>query len=377
VRIAFLNWRDVRSPRAGGAERVTYEIATRLARRGYDVTCLSSVGEGLPASEVVGGVKIVRRGTEQTTRLHAPIFVRRLRPDVVVEEINTLPYFAPVWSDVPVLLFMHQLAREVWWYEAPRFARPLGWLAEPLYLRAYCACEAATVSASTRDDLRRLGLRRRITVIPLAVDVPRAASLGPKRLAGDLVAVGRLAPSKRFDHAIHALAELHRVRPSATLTIIGDGRSRTELADLAARLGISRAVRFRGRVGDGEKVAALDAADLLVGTSAREGWGLTVTEAAARGTPAVVYDVPGFRDSVVDGRTGRVVAPTPAALARVIASILARPEAYERLRTRAWEATAGLSFNATAAAFENAILSAVSASNGDSSRRSRAGVRGA
>jgi hypothetical protein len=134
VRILFLNWRDIRNPRAGGAEVLTHEIARRLATS-HEVTWFTSRIEGQASEDEIDGVRVVRRGSEVTTRLLAPKFGRGANSDVIVEEINTLPYFAHVWSPAPAVLFIPQLAREVWWYEAPKALARLGWTAEPLYLR--------------------------------------------------------------------------------------------------------------------------------------------------------------------------------------------------------------------------------------------------
>lgn len=355
----MLNWRDVRSPGGGGAERVTHEVAKRLVERGHDVTWLSSVAEGLPADEELDGVSVVRRGSEATTRLHAPRLYRRFRPDVVLEEINTLPYFAPLWADAPVLLYMNQLAREVWWYESPPLIAVVGWLSERAYLRAYTGCDAVTISLSTLEDLRALGLRGTITIAPMAVDATPAIELPAKRREGHLVAIGRLAPSKRYDHAIHALSELTQTHERASLTLIGRGREEARLREQASALGLGEAVRFLGHVSEAEKVRVLDESDLLVGTSVREGWGLTVTEAAARGTAAVVYDIPGFRDAVVPGRTGLIVDANPAALARAVRGVLDDAELFTRLRTNAWRSVHRLSYEATADAFERALVGAI------------------
>jgi glycosyltransferase involved in cell wall biosynthesis len=355
MRIAILNWRDVRSPRGGGAERVTHEVARRLVDRGHAVTWISSAAPALATREIVDGVEIVRSGSEATTRVFAPRIVRELRPDVVLEEINTLPYFAPLWSRAPVVLYMNQLARDVWWYEAPGPVAVAGWLAEPLYLQAYRGCEAVTISRSSRDDLRRLGLRRRIVVVPMAGDHKSIDRFPEKLLVGRMIAIGRLTPSKRFDQTIEALAKLRHTHPEAELTIIGDGRDRSRLEAVAAAARVSSAVRFAGRVGDDEKHAAIDRADVLVGTSVREGWGLTVTEAAARGVPAVVYDIPGFRDAVVQGRTGLVVEPNPATLATGIRELMRDRDRYAAMARRAAELADSLSFDAAADGFEEVL----------------------
>ena len=248
MRILVLNWRDVRSPRAGGAEHLTHEVASRLVLAGHAVTWFTSQPSGAATSERIDGVEIVRRGSELTTRLHAPGFARRRPFDIVIEQINTLPYFAPAWSCAPTLLWVNQLAREVWWYEAPLPAAAVGYVSEPVYLRAYRRVPVLTISNSTRDDLRHLGLRGRIDVMPMAVNTPAVESLEPKALDGRLVAVGRLTPSKRFDDAIRALGILRDIHQAATLTIAGEGRDRGRLERLAVELGLGRAVRLPGSV---------------------------------------------------------------------------------------------------------------------------------
>ena len=359
VKLLLLNWRDIRSPRAGGAELLSHEVAKRLVSRGHGVTWFTSRPEGLPYGEVIDGVEIVRRGSELTTRLHAPRFVRGQHFDVIVEQVNTLPYFAPLWSRVPTVLHVNQLAREVWWYEAPKLLAVVGWLSEPAYLQAYRHTPIITISQSTASDLRGLGLHGRIDVIPMAVNTEPVVEFQPKRLEGHLVAIGRLAPSKRYDHAIEALALLRKSHPHATLTIIGNGRQRTALEEHARRLGLSAEVQLAGRVTEVEKTRLLTDADVLVGTSAREGWGLTVTEAALRGTPAVVYNVPGFRDSVLNGRTGLLVQPNPAALALALRRCLEDASTYERIRATAFATARKLSWDETTDGFETATQSAV------------------
>ena len=225
---------------------------------GHEVTWFTSRPGGAAAYERIDGVGVVRRGTELTTRLAAPAFARRRAFDVVVEQINTLPYFAPVWARVPTVLWIHQLAREVWWYEAPSPAAAIGYVSEPVYLRAYRRVPVLTISDSTRDDLRRLGLRGHIDVMPMAVDTPAVQALVSRALEGRLVAVGRLTPSKRYDDAIRALGILRDSHPSATLTIAGEGRDRERLERLSAELGLADAVRLPGSVSDEEKTALLD-----------------------------------------------------------------------------------------------------------------------
>jgi glycosyltransferase involved in cell wall biosynthesis len=86
--------------------------------------------------------------------------------------------------------------------------------------------------------------------------------------------------------------------------IVGDGDSRKELENLAVKLGIDGSVTFTGYIGDEEKAVAIQRMHLIVNTSSKEGWGLTVLEANACGIPVIASDVPGLRDAVVNGETG-------------------------------------------------------------------------
>ena len=116
-------------------------------------------------------------GSDRPTRLYAARLAGHCAPDVVLEEINTLPYLAPLWSSAPVLLYMNQLARDVWWHEAALPFAAIGWTIEPWYLRVYRGCDAVTISLSTLADLHALGIGRRATIAPMAVEAVPIANI--------------------------------------------------------------------------------------------------------------------------------------------------------------------------------------------------------
>jgi glycosyltransferase involved in cell wall biosynthesis len=244
----------------------------------------------------------------------------------------------------------------VWWHEAPLPLAAVGYVSEPLYLTPYRATPCITISGSTVSDLRRVGVRAPIHVVPMASSAPALPSLPPKTPSGRLAIVGRLVPSKRVDHAVRALAALRRDVPAATLAIVGVGPELGALERLARGLGVADAVAFHGRVSEDEKQRLLQDADVLVACAVREGWGLTVTEAARVGTPSVCYRIPGLRDSVVDGRTGVLTDEDPRALADAVGRLVADPAAYGRMREAAWRHNAELSWERTAAAFAQALV---------------------
>jgi glycosyltransferase involved in cell wall biosynthesis len=253
-----------------------------------------------------------------------------------------MPFFTPLWAGIPVFMLIFQLAREVWWYESPFPINAIGYVLEPLYLRAYRNTPVFTISKSTEEDLRRMGFSSEVALLPIGVD---SIPLGPRRKASTptFLYVGRLAPSKRVNHALQALAHFRAVTGVGTLWVVGSGSRNYEqsLLALARRLNIEQNTVFWGHVSPSEKWRLMGEAHALVMTSVREGWGLVVAEANTCGTPAIVYNVPGLRDSVRHGCTGLVVQSQPAKLADAMVRLINDLELYGSLVTegRRWSGT--------------------------------------
>jgi glycosyltransferase involved in cell wall biosynthesis len=336
LRILILNWRCPRNPRAGGAETLTFEIARRLVLLGHSVEWFSAGFPGAPATELMEGIRVVRAGRQWSVHLHA--FARYRTTinhlfDVVIDEVNTVPFFTPLWArGTPKLMLIFQLAREVWWYESPLPVALMGFLLEPIYLKAYRNTTVLTISYSTEGDLRGLGFRSQIIQVPVGIPFIHAPS-AVKAAEPTFLYVGRISPSKRIPHLITALAQFRKGTASGTLWIVGSGSDGClkSLKALARRLGVERNVVFWGRVTTAEKERLMSEAHALLMASVREGWGLVVTEAGACGTPAIVYDVPGLRDSVRHESTGLVVGPQPALLTEAMVRIIGSDGLGDRL----------------------------------------------
>jgi glycosyltransferase involved in cell wall biosynthesis len=361
VNVLFLNWRDPEHPRAGGAEYLTHGIARRLVERGHTVTWFAGAFAGGASDVVRDGVRIVRAGSAATVRVHAWRRYRGLGDfDVVVDEINTLPFFAPLYARKPVVAFICQLAREVWFFEAPLPIAVAGYLTEPAYLLAYRRRPVLTISESSADSVRGIGLRGTVDVMPMAIEQYKPAIPLPLSAREDaIVMVGRITPSKRIDHAMRALSEgSHEALRNTRLIVIGSGEERVkaDLQRLASRLGVAERVQWAGFVDEETKRRLLRSARAIVMTSAREGWGLVVSEANLAGTPAVVYDIPGTRDSVLEGRTGLRSKPTPAALAVSLASLFADPARYAEFALAAQAFARTLTWNATVDVAEGVLM---------------------
>jgi glycosyltransferase involved in cell wall biosynthesis len=330
--ILIMNWRDIRNPDAGGAEVFTHEVARRWASRGHNVSLLTSRFEGSLTEEIIDGVRVVRNGNRFAVYSRTKqAYLRTFRSgiDLVIDEINTRPFFAPQYVNGGAIVYalIFQLAREFWSYETPFPVSVIGryWL-EERWLRAYRDLPTFTVSQSTHADLLALGFRN-IIVVPVGLSIKPDSELPIKESKPTLVFVGRLKRAKLPDHAIQAFSILRQSLPNAQLWVIGDGYLRPGLERRAPK-----GVVFFGRLPEGKKVELIRRAHLLLCPAVREGWGLTITEASALGTPAIGYQVPGTRDAILDGETGFLV-PFGATgeLARTALRVMTNEELKERI----------------------------------------------
>ena len=314
MNVLVVNWQDRENPQAGGAEIHLFEIFRRLAARGHRVRLVCSGWPGAAQRATLDGIAVERTGRRHSFALLGRAAVRRaLRAepaDVVVEDINKLPLFLAGMTDRPFCAIVPHLFGTTAFEEAPWPMAATVWAAEQPLARAYARAGFHAISESTRDDLMARGVpAARIRVIHPGVDAVRYAPApdGRRATAPTFLYVGRLKRYKGISFAIRALALVRARRPDLSLDIAGTGDYRPELERLTAELGLTDAVRFRGFVTEQDKIELLRRAWANVFPSPKEGWGITVIEAAACGTPSVASDSPGLRDSVRHGETGYLV----------------------------------------------------------------------
>jgi glycosyltransferase involved in cell wall biosynthesis len=308
--VVFLNWRDTSNPEGGGSELYAEQIAGQLVRRGHPVTIFCASYPGAPAEETLAsGVRILRGGGRHTVYLRAAWahLTRRLGPHgLVVDVQNGMPFLARLYCRQVVML-VHHVHREQWRVVLGPIAARFGWWVESwLSPRVNRATQYVTVSEVTRTELAELGIDpARIAVIyngtPPAVEVPDTS----RTRHPSLLVLGRLVPHKRVELAIRALADLLPRHPDAELVIAGRGWWDSELRAEADRLGIADRVRFAGFVDDQEKNQLLASSWVHLVPSVKEGWGLSVVEAAAYGLPSVAFaGAGGVAESIRQKETG-------------------------------------------------------------------------
>jgi glycosyltransferase involved in cell wall biosynthesis len=314
MNILVVNWQDLENPHAGGAEIHLFEIFQRLAKSGHRVRLVCSGWKGAAATTSIAGIEVGRHGRRNSFALLGRQAVRRAirreRPDVLVEDINKLPLFLPSVSDLPFCALVPHLFGETAFQEAPWPMAAAVWAAERPLPSAYRRAGFHAISESTRDDLVARGVSwERIRVIHPGVDSTRftPSPAEPRAQEPRFLYVGRLKRYKGIGLAIRALAIARRTRPDLRLDIAGTGDHRPELERLAAELGQTSAVTFHDFVSEARKIALLRGAWANLFPSPKEGWGITVVEAAACGTPSIASDSPGLRDSVRHMETGYLV----------------------------------------------------------------------
>lgn len=375
LRILALNWRDLESPWAGGAEVQIHAVCEGLVRRGHEVLLLASRFPNCAPETELRGVRVRRRGQWWNANWALQREARRElatgRWDVVLEDVNKIPFFTPLVTRVPVVLLVPHLFGATIFRETNVWFGAYLWLMERPIPWVYRNCFTVPMSSSTRDDLVRRGLRAgRATVVHAGLDFDRyqLAPPPPRQSVPTLVHLGRLMKYKSADVAVRAFARVRAVLPAARLVMAGDGPDLPRLKRLAARLGVLDGIEFRGYVPHADKVDLLWRSHVAFNASPKEGWGLTVVEANACGVPVVASRRPGLVDSVRDRQTGILVPyGDDRAFAAAALELLQDESRRAAYGARAREWARGFTWDEAALQTEQVLRRAVAAAGGDPS----------
>ena len=326
-RIAILAWRDLDDPEAGGSELHASRVASLWAEAGIEVTMRTSYAAGHPQVTWRGGYRVIRKAGRYLVFPRAA-FSEMMgwhgASDGLVEIWNGMPFFSPLWARRPTVAWLHHVHDSMWEMTlTPRLARIGRHLEFDVAPLVYRRTPIVTLSNSSKEELvRKLHLRpSRITVVPPGID-PSFSPGGRRSKTPLVVSVGRLVPVKRLPGLIDALATVRQRQPALRAVIVGEGYEREALEAQVRELGAEHWISLPGRIDAAELLDLYRQAWLLVSASAHEGWGMTITEAAACGTPAVATRIAGHADAIVDQRTGLLVddpIQMGAAIERVIA----------------------------------------------------------
>lgn len=349
MKILWLAHRDPLSPKAGGAERTISEVCIRLVRKGHEVILLTGGWKGCTPMENFQGIEIFRFGKNIGPHLALPVFILKYNFDMVVNDLgHAVPWFSSsILNKNNIAFFRHLHARSLPGQVNPVIAKLITAI-EKCYFIIYHNTVFVTESTTSKKDLIKIGIKEhKIILNPPGVDFklfhPAAKTQNPT-----LIYFGGMRRYKRPQETLFLLKDLVERLKTVKLFIIGSGPEEPGLRKLVSELNLQDYVMFKGRISDTELSNIVASSWLNVHTSVTEGWGLSILEASASGTPTVAYDVPGVRDVIEDRLNGiKVRYGARKVFADAAFSILSEPENWwlssiEVAKKYSWEKTAEL-----------------------------------
>ncbi|HEY5664699.1 MAG TPA: glycosyltransferase family 4 protein [Ilumatobacter sp.] len=352
TRVETYAWRDLDDPDAGGSEVHADEIMRRWAAAGLEVVHRTSTAAAPRAFER-HGYRVVQRGGRMG--VFARVVVRQLlrrRPagTATVEIWNGMPWFGPLWAPRRRVVWLHHVHRDMWAAALPGPLAAVGRalecrIAPPLYRRS----PIVTLSESSAAGILELGIpAAALVIIPPGVHERFVPAPEQRCDRPVVVIVGRLAPVKRHVEVLESLLAARPAMSPLEVRIVGDGPTRGSIERWVADHDAHEWVTLLGRLGDDALVAEYQRAWMVVSGSHAEGWGMSLTEGAACGTPSVATDIAGHREAAVDGVTGLLV-PGVGDLGAAVARLVGDEALRRRLADGAVEHAERLSWNAVAA----------------------------
>ena len=330
MKVLWLAHRDPLNPRAGGAERIIFEVGKRLVKSGYDVTIFSGGWKGCQKTENLSGIHIIRFGYRVRPHLILPILLLRNNYDIVIADLgHAVPWVSPILlRKKTIVSFLHLHARSLPGQVTKLLAYGIT-AVEKLYFILYGKANFVTISKTSFRDLTKLGINEeRINIINPGVNNDLFIPL-KKTNYPSMVYYGGMRSYKRPEEALYLLKEILGGVIGVRLTVVGEGPSRVKLEELCTELDITSNVEFVGIISRKQLAEIVASSWLNIHTSVTEGWGISIIEAASAGTPTVAYAVPGIMDTVEEGLNGiRVKDGDRKALADAAFKILSDPEKW-------------------------------------------------
>ena len=349
MKILWLAHRDPLNPKAGGAEKIILEVSKRLVSNGYDITVFAGGWRKCNRYECIDGIHIYRYGFRALPHFILPAFLIKRHFDLVIADLgHAVPWVSPVLlKKKTVVSFLHLHARSLPGQVNLGLAKFITAL-EKSYFIFYGKQRFVTISNTSLLDLVRLGIKpENIALIHPGVNTdffhPARKTEHPS-----MVYYGGMRPYKRPEEAVYLLRDLLEHIDNIHLTIVGQGVERAKLELLVHRFSLKSHVSFTGKLNDEDLARIVSESWLNVHTSVTEGWGISIIEAAAGGTPTVAYDVPGVAESIEDGMNGiKVKDGDRDALFGAAEKIISEPEKWwvssQKVAERySWDKTAEL-----------------------------------
>lgn len=374
-KLLMITWRDIKSPFSGGAENLSHHILKELKSK-YDITVWSSAFPNCKRFEKIDGIQYIRMGSKKFNfigpynwRVYFTVFrhywftnKRKIDFNIVIEQINNIPFLFALYGKKNTIIYINQLCRANWFYQLPKIIAWFGYfIFEPVYLWLLRNKKVITISQSTKNDLLKFGFKEKnINIIPVGIDIQPINNLNNLKKFKDfsLLSLGNIREMKRTFDQIKAFEMAKKTITNLKLYIVGSpgGGYTAKVFDLIHRSIYRRDIIYLGHISKNKKKKLMQKCHCLLVTSIKEGWGLVVTEAASQGTPSIVYNVDGLRDSVKNNETGLICkANSPENLAKNIVELYKNKPLYKKLQKNGLNWSRQLTYNNSAKTFLDII----------------------
>ena len=365
MKILWLTWKDMEHPYAGGAELVNEEMASRLVEIGHEVIFLVAGWKDCSVEISKNGYRVIRVGNQFTVYILAFLYYRKNLSnwaDIIIDECNTVPFFAKFYAKCKTVLMIQQYAREIWFYEMIFPFSLIGYLAEPIYLWLLRKETTFTFAKSTKKDLIKYGYKEsNIHVLSETIRYKPLNDLSDliKFNNPTILFFSTFRKMKRPHHVIQAFNIASNKIPNLKLVMAGGkgrGNFLSKIMQIIKNSPYSSNIEYLGPLYEEDKKRFMSKSHFICCTSIREGWGLIVTEAASQGTPAIVYNVNGLRDAVNYGSAGIITeSNTPEGLAEAIVKGFLYSHKYPDLQVAALDFSRQITVDKTFLEFNAAI----------------------
>ncbi len=306
MKILWFAHRDIKHPKAGGAERTIYEVGKRLVKLNIDVNLVTVNPRNLLNYEIVDGIKTYRIKGNIKAHLNVKKMIKKIDPDVIIDDMDhAVPWCSSWFTHKKVIVFFRHLHARSLPGQVNIFLAKIITFIEKMYPFIYRNNTFITESDTSENDLIHLGIKREnIIRIPPGVDLS-LFHLGEKTKNVQLLYFGGLRKYKRPEYAIRVYEELYNEIKDLKLVVTGNGPMLNKMKDDVKNKDYN--IDFLGKICYNQLAKIIRESWVNLHFSVTEGWGYSILESSASGTPSVAFRVPGVVDTIKDNFNGFLV----------------------------------------------------------------------
>jgi len=352
-KILIINWQDWTNPLSGGAEVHLHEIFRRLVKD-FKISLLCTHFTNAPKAEEIDGIKICRVGSRNVFNFYVPEAYKRIakeeKIDLVIEDLNKIPFFGGRFIRGKRIALIHHLFGKTIFTETNPLSASYVYFSEKLIPKHYKRIPIIAVSKSSRNELVKMGIpANNIKVVYNGVDIKSYQSSGKITRTPTIICLGRMKKYKRIDILLDSIPRVLKEIPGLKVVLVGEGDDLPRLKEISRNHKIENVIKFTSFVPSPKKIELLSTSWVSVNTSPKEGWGLTSIEAQACGTPSIVPDSPGLRETVKVGVSGYIYPfGNTKKLSEILVKTLSDKKSVEKMGRQAREWASNFSWDESA-----------------------------